>query len=132
LLVGSRMGKPLVSDALWAQMQPLLPPDPPRPTGGRPRLPDRAVLGGILFVLRTGIPWEYLPAQMRGGSGKTCSRRLRDWQRTGVRWSGMRRAPIFTRLFSSSAAPLYPSRLCRSGPGSRARRLPFVDPLVVV
>jgi transposase len=78
------MAKPLVPDALWAKMEPLLPPEPPKPKGGRPRLPDRAVLGGILFVLRTGIPWEYLPAQMGCGSGMTCWRRLRDWQSAGV------------------------------------------------
>jgi transposase len=78
------MAKPLVSDALWAKLEPLLPPEPPRPKGGRPRLPDRAVLGGILFMLRTGIPWEYLPSQLGCGSGMTCWRRLRDWQGAGV------------------------------------------------
>ena len=50
------MAKPLVSDALWKEVEPLLPPAPPRPRGGRPRLPDRAVLAGIVFVLRTGTP----------------------------------------------------------------------------
>ena len=47
---------------------------------------DRAVLSGILFVLKTGIPWEYLPKEMGCGSGMTCWRRLRDWQEAGV-WS---------------------------------------------
>jgi transposase len=35
---------------------PLLPPQPPKPTGGRPRADDRAALTGIRFVLRSGIP----------------------------------------------------------------------------
>jgi transposase len=43
-----------------------------------------AALTGILFVLKTGIPWKYLPAEMGCGSGKTCRRRLRDWCQAGV------------------------------------------------
>ena len=78
------MSKPLVSDELWATIAPLLPPEPPKPKGGRPRVPDRAALTGILFVLRSGIPWELLPHEMGCGSGVTCWRRLRDWQRAGV------------------------------------------------
>ena len=52
--------------------------------GGRPRVSDRAALTGILFVLKTGIPWEYLPAEMGCGSGISCWRRLRDWYQAGV------------------------------------------------
>src|SRR5579884_4506594 len=84
------MGKPLVSDGLWAVVEPLLPPDPPKPRGGRPRVPDRAALTGILFVLRSGIPWEMLPPELGCGSGMTCWRRLRDWQRAGV-WDRLHR-----------------------------------------
>ena len=50
------MGKQLVSDKLWEAIEPLLPPEPPKPRGGRPRLPDRATLAGIVFVLKSGIP----------------------------------------------------------------------------
>ena len=50
------------------------------------RIPDRACLTGILFVLKTGIQWEYLPQEMGCGSGTTCWRRLRDWQEAGVWW----------------------------------------------
>ena len=78
------MAKSLVSDELWELVEPLLPPEPPKPKGGRPRIPDRQVLTGILFVLKTGIPWEDLPKEMNCGSGMTCWRRLRDWQEQGV------------------------------------------------
>ena len=78
------MAKPLVTDALWAEIEPLLPIVRPSPKGGRPRVSDRACLTGILFVLKTGIPWEYLPQEMGCGSGMTCWRRLRDWHEAGV------------------------------------------------
>jgi transposase len=78
------MSKPLVSDELWALVAPLLPPEPPKPKGGRPRVSDRAALTGIIFVLKTGIPWEMLPQELGCGSGVTCWRRLRDWQEAGV------------------------------------------------
>jgi transposase len=78
------MSKPLVSDELWAVVAPLLPLEPPKPKGGRPRVSDRACLSGIIFVLKSGIPWEMLPPELGCGSGVTCWRRLRDWQEAGV------------------------------------------------
>jgi transposase len=78
------MAKPLVTDALWAAIAPVIPVRPPRPKGGRPPIDDRAALTGILFVLKSGIPWEMLPQEMGCGSGMTCWRRLRDWQAAGV------------------------------------------------
>src|SRR5579884_3110265 len=78
------MRKPLVSDELWTTIAPLLPPEPAKPKGGRPRVPDRAALSGIIFVLKSGIPWEMLPQEMGCGSGVTCWRRLRSWQRRGA------------------------------------------------
>ena len=78
------MAKTLVSDELWAIVEPLLPKEPPKPKGGRPRVPDRAALTGIIVVLKTGIPWEYLPKEMGCGSGMTCWRRLRDWTKADV------------------------------------------------
>ena len=78
------MPKPLVTDELWALLEPLLPKEPPKPKGGRPRVDDRAALTGILFVLKTGIPWEMLPQEMGCGSGMTCWRRLAEWHEAGV------------------------------------------------
>lgn len=78
------MAKPLLTDDLWEVIEPILPKRAPRPKGGRPPIPDRNALTGIFFVLRTGIPWEYLPQEMGCGSGMTCWRRLRDWHAAGV------------------------------------------------
>lgn len=78
------MAKPLVSDELWELIEPLLPPLKKSAKGGRPPVGNLAALTGILFVLRTGIPWEMLPQEMGCGCGMTCWRRLRDWQEAGV------------------------------------------------
>ncbi|WP_442930792.1 IS5 family transposase [Micromonospora sp. NBC_00421] len=76
----------MVSDELWAEVEALLPPRPPRRYRypGRKPLDDRKVLCGILFVLYTAIPWDYLPQELGFGSGMTCWRRLRDWNSAGV------------------------------------------------
>ena len=78
------MAKPLLTDELWQRIKPHIPPEPSKPKGGRPRVPDHACLTAILFVLKTGTPWEYLPQEMGCGCGMTCWRRLRDWQAAGV------------------------------------------------
>ena len=80
------MARPLVDDALWALIQPLLPPAKPRRGRwpGRKPVEPRQVLTGILFVLKTGRPWEALPQELGCGSGMTCWRYLRAWQRAGV------------------------------------------------
>jgi transposase len=78
-----------VPDDQWRLIRSFLPVQPPRPQGGRPRVPDRDALAGILFVLRTGIAWEHLPQRFGCGSGMTCWRRLREWQQAGV-WPKIR------------------------------------------
>src|SRR6267154_2067745 len=80
------MSQRLIDDALWTRIEPLLPRPPRRrwQAMGRPRIPDRAALTGILFVLRSGLPWQMLPREMGCGSGSTCWRRLVRWQRAGV------------------------------------------------
>ncbi len=84
------MAKKLVTDELWEVIEPLLPEEPPKPKGGRPRIDDRAALSGILFVLKSGIPWEMLPQEMGCGSGMTCWRRLKEWHEAGV-WERLHR-----------------------------------------
>ena len=84
------MARPLITDEFWVVVKPLLPKRRPRPKGGRPPLDDRLVLTGIVFVLKTGIPWEDLPQELGCGSGMTCWRRLRDWRNAGV-WDRIHR-----------------------------------------
>jgi len=75
----------VVSDELWERVAPLLPARERRfRYPGRRRVPDRACLSGILYVLHTGIPWQDLPTELGFGSGVTCWRRLEEWQRAGV------------------------------------------------
>ena len=82
--------QPMVSDDLWEAIEPLVPRRAPQPEGGRPWVSDRAVLGGIVFVLQTGIPWKRLPTELGYGSGITCWRRVREWQAAGV-WERLHR-----------------------------------------
>ncbi len=86
------MASPLVPDELWEVVEPLIPKVERRYRyPGRKRVPDRQTLTGILFVLKTGIPWEALPQEMGCGSGVTCWRRLREWQEQGV-WQRLHEA----------------------------------------
>jgi transposase len=85
----------LVSDELWELVEPLIPKPRRARRGrtGRPRVPDRAALAGIVFVLRTGISWNALPQELGCGSGVTCWRRLREWQQVGV-WRRLHRVVL--------------------------------------
>jgi transposase len=84
------MARELLPDELWEVIAPLLPPERPKPKGGRPRVPDREALIGIIFVLRSGIPWWMLPKELGCGSPTTCWRRLQEWQAAGV-WEKVHR-----------------------------------------
>lgn len=110
-------GHELVSDELWTLVEPLLPPEPPKLRGGRPRVHNRATLCGILDVLRTGIRWRMLPVELGGGSGVTCWRRLRDWALAGV-WQRLHRV-LLARL--DEAGKLDWSRVCVDSASSAAR-----------
>lgn len=80
-----------LAEELWAVVGPLLPPEPPKPKGGRPRIPDRNVLTGIVFMLLSSCSWANLPAKPLGcGSPVTCWRRVRDWQQAGA-WDQLHR-----------------------------------------
>jgi transposase len=117
------MSKPLVSDELWALVVPLLPSEPPKPKGGRPRVSDRAALTGIIFVLKSGIPWEMLPQELGCGSGMTCWRRLRDWQEAGV-WDRLHQA-LLDRLGEADRIDWSRASLdCASVPAKRGASSP--------
>lgn len=92
------MAQPILDDELWEFIEPLLPPPKRRRQRypGRKPLDHRAVLTGILFVLKTGIAWEDLPQELGCGSGMTCWRRLAAWQEQGV-WDQIHRA-LLSRL----------------------------------
>ncbi len=95
----------LVSDELWKQIEPLLPQLPlPSPKGGRPPISNREALAGIVFVLKTGIPWQALPTEMNCGSGSTCWRRFSEWTRLAV-WSRLHRH-LLTALGKAGAINL--------------------------
>jgi len=69
-------------DRLWKRIEPLLPREKPKPKGGRPRVPDRVAMAGILYRVRTGCQWKALPRDF--GSGSTCHLRMMQWIRAGV------------------------------------------------
>ena len=87
------MAQALLPEDLWSLIAAHLPAHNRSPKGGRPRLNDRATLTGILFVLKTGIPWEYLPRELGCGSGMTCWRRLHEWMKAGV-WQRIHEAVL--------------------------------------
>lgn len=131
------MPKELIDDELWSLIEPLLPARVPRNRqyAGRKPTPDRAVLTGIVFVLRSGIAWNLLPQEMGCGSGTACWRRLVAWQEAGV-WQHIhetlldelrRRGEIdFSRALVGSSsiravlAGKKPARIPRTGANSAA------------
>lgn len=126
------MRRTLLDDVLWAKVEPLLPPPKRRRRRypGRRPLENRDVLTGILFVLRSGIPWQMLPIEMGCGSGSTCWRRLVAWHRRGV-WKRLH-AVLLTELrqrgdldFSRAIADSASLRALRGGK-KLDRTLPIV------
>jgi transposase len=73
-----------VTETLWQAIAPLLPEPVPSPKGGRSPVPNRDCLEGIIFVLRSGMPWQMLATELGFGSGSTCWRRFRAWTKRGV------------------------------------------------
>ena len=116
------MAKPLLPDDLWETIRPVLPPPKPRRFRhpGRKPVDDRTALTGVLFVLKTGIPWEDFPREM-GCCGMTLWNRLRDWQAAGV-WQRVH-AVLLARLrgagrtdFSRVVVDCSPVRAVLGGP----------------
>src|SRR4051794_23374585 len=111
------MASPLVSEELWELIEPLIPRVKRRYRyPGRVRIDDRSVLTGILFVLQTGVPWEYRPLEMGCGSGMTCWRRLRA---TRVARGG--RVAAAARTAAGQAERGRPDRLVAGGDRQLAR-----------
>ena len=99
------MATELLPDELWQEIEPLLPPPPPpSPKGGRPPVDNRKALTGIVFVNRTGIPWQALPADVFGVSGSSCWRRFSEWAEAGV-WPELHRR-LLNRLGKSGGVNL--------------------------
>lgn len=127
------MNSRLLTEELWAEIQPLLPRPKRRRRRhpGRKRIDDRRVLTGILFVLKTGIPWDDVPAELGFGSGKTMKRRLHVWTRRGV-WNellAVMHAKLnaagrldWSRALVDSAAVKAPSGGQETGPNPTDRR----------
>jgi len=72
--------QPELTDAQWALLEPLLPPQ--RPTTGRPNNDHRQVLEAMVWLARTGAPWRDLPSEY--GSWKTVASRFYRWRRDGI------------------------------------------------
>ena len=71
-----------IPDELWAMVEPLLPPEPPKPYGGRPRADARQVFTAIVYRLRTGCQWKAIPPTLADGG--TAHRWFTTWVRAGV------------------------------------------------
>lgn len=113
------MAVELLPDALWDEIEPLLPPPPPpSPKGGRPPVDNRRALTGILFVLRTGCQWQMLPTAAFGVSGSSCWRRFSEWTGAGV-WPELH-ARLLNRL--GRAGGVYLGRVVVDSQSVRAVR----------
>lgn len=120
-------------DDLWERVSPLLPKPRRRRARcpGRKPLNDRNILTGIIFVLRTGIPWRELPAELGCGSEMICLRRLTRWHRNGVfqKLYEVLLAELhgadtiaWSRALVDSATPKAPSGGEKTGPNPPDRR----------
>ncbi len=107
------MATELLPDELWQEIEPLLPPPPPpSPKGGRPPVDNRKALAGIVFVNRTGIPWQMLPTEVFGVSGSSCwtsassvePRRFDEWTKAGI-WPELHRR-LLNRLGKAGGVDL--------------------------
>jgi transposase len=77
-----------IDRAMWERVAPLIPPHPPQPKGGRPRVPDEECFRGIVYQLRNAIRWNDMPDQFPSGS--TCWRRFNLWTKLGL-WTEVHR-----------------------------------------
>lgn len=128
------MPSTFLSDDLWSRLEPLIPKRKRNRHvryAGRKPVDDRRVVNGILFVLRTGVPWRLLPATTEFPSGPTCWRRLRRWHKAGV-WQSLFEALLaelqkahkidWYRALVDSASLRAPSGGKKTGPNPTDRR----------
>ena len=71
-----------IPEALWKRIERVIPIYKQSDKGGRPRLPMRKVVGGILYVLSTGCQWKAMPRQF--GSGSAVHAYFQEWAQSGV------------------------------------------------
>ncbi len=71
-----------ISDELWKEIEPLLPPPKPKKKSGRPREDDRKMMNAIFYILRTGCQWKALPGSL--GAPSTVHDRFKEWGEAGV------------------------------------------------
>jgi len=93
-------GTAALTDRLWQQIAPLLPPQ--KPPRGRPALDHRRLLEGLLWVMHTGVPWREMPAAY--GSWHTAYSRYQHWCHTGV-WDRLCAILHSTAPYQPSPAP---------------------------
>ena len=96
-----------IPDELWDEIKNVLPKEKSSKTVGRPIVPYRKVLDGILYVLRTGCQWKMLPKEH--GSGSTCHRRFQEWNGT---W-------MYSKTFGLNCWKYMMKRLVLTGYGSQ-------------
>lgn len=71
-----------LSAEVWERVKVAIPPEAPKPKGGRPRMDDRKALDAMFYVLRTGCQWKALPRSL--GASSTVHDRFQEWVEQGV------------------------------------------------
>jgi putative transposase len=71
-----------IPDAVWEQIEPLLPPELPGRGGGSPRMDDRKAMEAIFYIFRAGCKWEELPPSL--GDRSTIHERFQEWREAGL------------------------------------------------
>ena len=99
------MPRELIDDKLWSLIEPLLPVRAPRSRryAGRKPTPDRAMLTGIVFVLRSGIAWNLLPKIVQGDRGYSSEPHRQRLRRRGI-------TPVLAQIGSSHGSGLGKTR----------------------
>ena len=120
------MGKGLVSDELWEILEPLLTAEPPKPKGGRPRVDDRAALGGIVFVLKSGIPGRCSPRRWAAGPARAADGGCATGRRPGCgdACTGSCSTALAKPTGSAGRGRAWTRRACRQKGGERIGKNP--------